>query len=499
MKLDRQSIWFLLNGEPVTLTLENPTQNVLNYLRQERSLTGTKEGCAEGDCGACTVVLGELQDGSLHTRTVNACILFLPVLDGKALFTVEYLRRMSGGSLHPVQQAMVDCHGSQCGFCTPGFIMSLWQSYNEHVGTDSRPDRQQLADQLSGNLCRCTGYKPIFEAGSRMFDLPGSELDESAIIDALSRYSREESIQVQASTPSSSSYAAPRTLEELTQLRSRAPEATLLAGGTDVGLWVNKLIRPVREILYLGSVPELQRMHSDGDSLHIGAGVTLDSAYGEVVRYYPQLGEMEKRFASIPIRNSGTLGGNVANGSPIGDSMPWLMALGAEVELHGTSGPRRLALDALYTGYMRNAMQDDEVLASIIIPLPFQGQVFRSYKLSKRFDSDISAVCAAFELQLDADVIISARIAFGGMAATVQRAAACEQSLQGQTWTEDTLQRATEALATDYTPMSDMRASAAYRQRTAANLLKRFFLETRPDQPLGEHQTSVFTRQELAS
>jgi len=495
MTIEQNSIWFLLNGEAVTVQNQSPTRSVLSFLRQEKGLVGTKEGCAEGDCGACTVVVGELVKGELQTRTVNACILFLPTLDGKALFTVEYLRRMND-ELHPVQQAMVDCHGSQCGFCTPGIVMSLWDKYNEYSESDTRPDRQELADHLSGNLCRCTGYKPILEAGWKMFELPASPLSRQPIIDALSQYSRKDSLQL---NHPEARFDAPRSLPELTSLRATRPEATILAGGTDVGLWVNKLVRPVTDIIYLGNVAELKNTHTEDGQLHIGAGVSLSDAYAQTVEHYPQLLEMEKRFASVPVRNSGTLGGNVANGSPIGDSMPWLIALGAQVQLIGQESQRTLALEALYTGYMQNCMRDDEVIASIIIPLPTEGQQFRTYKLSKRFDSDISAVCAAFNLVLHDGIIRSARIAFGGMAATSQRASACEASLVGRPWTEETLKSAQQALSGDYSPMSDMRASASYRQRTCVNLLQRYYLESRPDKPLDEHQTSVFARAQVSA
>ncbi|MGQ7846760.1 xanthine dehydrogenase small subunit [Granulosicoccus sp. 3-233] len=495
MTNDKHAIRFLLNGETIVVENPNPTRTVLAYLRQEQGLVGTKEGCAEGDCGACTVVIGELVKGELQTRTVNACILFLPTLDGKALFTVEYLRRMNN-ELHPVQQAMVDCHGSQCGFCTPGIVMSLWDKYNEYSGTDTRPDRQELADHLSGNLCRCTGYKPILEAGWKMFDLPASPLSRQPIIDALSQCSRDNSLEL---THADATFNAPRSLQELTTLCSARPEATILAGGTDVGLWVNKLVRPVTDIIYLGNVAELRTMSVDQGHLHIGAGVSLSDAYGQAVEYYPQLLEMEKRFASVPVRNSGTLGGNVANGSPIGDSMPWLMALGAEVQLLGKGRQRTIALEDLYTGYMENSMQEGEIVGAIILPLPVEGQQFRTYKLSKRYDSDISAVCAAFNLVLQDDIITTARIAFGGMAATCQRATTCEASLRGKPWNEETLQAARQALSGDYSPLSDMRASATYRQRTSLNLLQRYFLETRPEEPLDVHRTSVFARTEVTA
>ena len=491
----RRSVRFLLNGEPVELTDVDPTRSVLSLLREELRRTGTKEGCAEGDCGACTVVIGELVEDRLSLRAVNACIQFVPMLDGKALFTVEYLRA-GDGALHPAQQAMVDCHGSQCGFCTPGFVMSLWQNYthNTHVGL--RPDRAELASCLSGNLCRCTGYRPIVDAGLAMYELPAVDFDREGIAAALRGVRSELALTLPHGT---TTYRAPRRLDELLRLRTEHPDATVLAGCTDVGLWVNKQFRELGDILYVGEVDDLKRIERSATGLRIGAGVSLSDAYAALAVQYPELHDMWERFASVPIRNAGTLGGNVANGSPIGDSMPWLIALGARVVLASERGERDMELESLYVDYGRQSRAPDELVVAVEVPLPTPDLRFRTYKLSKRHDSDISAVCAAFALHLAGDRIVAARVAFGGMAATPKRASGCEAALVGRPWTEATVREAMEALREDFTPLDDMRASAGYRSRTAVNLLYRYFLETRPVDPLPPARVGVFTPQEVLS
>ena len=483
-----QAIRFVLNGKVVTADAVEPTTTVLNFLREDLRCTGTKEGCAEGDCGACTVVVGELASNKVALKTVNACIQFVPALDGKALFTVEDLRQPNG-ELHPVQQAMVDCHGSQCGFCTPGFVMSLWALYVEHEAAKTKPTLEQLRSGLTGNLCRCTGYRPILDAGVQMLDLPKVPFDRAALKKQLESIARTESL---AYEHNGRRFFAPKSLGELLELRAAHPQATILAGNTDIGLWVTKQLRDLPEILYIGNVDELRDLHESNGKLRIGAGVSLTDAYGVLARHYPELNEMWERFASPPIRNAGTMGGNVANGSPIGDSMPGLIALGASVTLRNRERSRTLPMEDLYLAYMKKAMAADEILEAIEVPLPTEALRFRTYKLSKRFDSDISAVCAAFAVELDGDRIKRARVAFGGVAATPKRASATERALSGAIWNERTARAAMSALATDYTPLSDMRASADYRRQTAQNLLYRFFLETRPDNPVPAGSASVF-------
>jgi len=467
-----------------------PTQTILQHLREDLRCTGTKEGCAEGDCGACTVVVGSLENGELELKAVNSCIQFTPTLDGKALFTVEDLQ-LPDGRLHPVQQALVECHGSQCGFCTPGFAMSLWSMYLKQEGTP--PSRCQIDDALSGNLCRCTGYRPIIDAAQRMGELPRAEFDRAAVAEQLRALQRGEGMRYAFE---GRSFHAPRTLDELVLLRATHPQALILAGSTDVGLWVTKQMRELNDIIYIGNVAELKAVREEGGWLEIGAGVTLQDAYAAVCRHYPQeLGELWQRFASLPIRNAGTLGGNVANGSPIGDSMPWLIALGARLMLRGAQGTRELALEDFYLGYQQKDLHADEFVAALRVPLPRAGVRFRTYKLAKRFDQDISSVCAAFALTLDGDIVKEARIAFGGMAATPKRAAAAESLLTGRAWSEETLKEAMAALARDYAPLSDMRASSAYRMKTAQNLLRRFWLETRLDNPLPASSVNAFAAQ----
>ncbi|MCS6765978.1 MAG: xanthine dehydrogenase small subunit [Candidatus Protistobacter heckmanni] len=457
-----------------------PTRTILQMVREDFHCRGIKEGCAEGDCGACTVVVGELREGKLEMEAVDACIQFAPTLDGKALFTVEDLKQ-SSGEQHPVQQAMVDCHGSQCGFCTPGFVMSLWALYlkRQHAGETGAPGRADINDVLSGNLCRCTGYRPIIDTAKEMTSLPPVAFDAEGLAAKL------QSLQRGGGTVykhGGRTFFAPRTLSELAALRESHPAARILAGSTDVGLWVTKQMRDLGDILYLGHVAELRAIREADGWLEIGAGANLNEAYAAACRHFgPSLHTLWKRFASMPVRNAGTLGGNVANGPPIGDSMPWLIALGAEIVLRKGETVRSMPLDAFYLDYQKNAMQSGEFVQAVRIPLPEAGSsaklVFATYKLSKRVDQDISAVCAAFALKIENGTVVSARIAYGGMAAIPKRAANAEAALQGKPWDE------AGALAKDYAPLSDMRATAAYRMQGAQNLLTRFWLEHQDGAP----------------
>ncbi|QXL85683.1 xanthine dehydrogenase small subunit [Comamonas sp. NLF-1-9] len=495
---------FYYGGQIVQVDGASTTRTVLDWLREERRQTGTKEGCNEGDCGACTVVLGELDaQGALQLRSVNACIQFLPTLDGKALFTVEDLAALAPpaadgkSTLHPAQQAMVECHGSQCGFCTPGIVMSLWGSYENHMHQGTRPSRQELADTLSGNLCRCTGYRPILDAGQRMFDLPEARLQRQAVVDALQSLQRASALdyaaaRVTAQGARTDHFHAPRTLDELAELREAKPQARLLAGSTDIGLWVNKQFRDVGDLIYVGRVQEMQRVEERGDTLWIGAGAPLEDAWRALVRRAPSLMDVWLRFASVPIRHAGTMGGNVANGSPIGDSAPILMALDASVELRRGKALRTLALTDFYLDYMKNALQEGEFLQAITVPLAAFARQVHGYKISKRFDCDISALCAGMALELDGETVRSVRLAYGGMAGIVKRASAAEAALLGQPWTQERVQAAQQALASDFSPLTDMRASSGYRLQVAQNLLQRLWLQTRPVAPLAPDAASVF-------
>jgi xanthine dehydrogenase small subunit len=470
-----ETVRFVLDGRVVCIDRPAPTMTLLDYLREVAGRRGTKEGCAEGDCGACTVVLGELSSGGLTYRAVNSCIRFLPTVDGKELVTVESLQQPSG-ALHPVQQSMVDHHASQCGFCTPGFVMSLFALYLQR----SQAGREQVLEALAGNLCRCTGYRPIIDAGMRQGDYPEpghwSRADAHAArrLDILERLADGRSAGASLKYPG---YHAPRTLEELSAALVAHPDAVVLAGGTDVGLWVTKQLRELPLLIFLGDVPELAVIEDRPEELWIGAAVTLTDAWPALLRRFPELGEQAARFASPPIRNSATLCGNLANGSPIGDSIPALIALDARIELRKGAAVRRLKLEDFYLGYQQKALDKGEFMTGVAIPAAAPGRRLASFKVSKRIDQDISGVCATFCVLLDGGRVQSARLAYGGMAATASRAHHAERALIEHGWSPAGIEAAGAALANDFKPLSDLRASAAYRLEAAGNLLRRFFLQ----------------------
>ncbi|MDB5931523.1 MAG: molybdopterin dehydrogenase, FAD-binding protein [Polaromonas sp.] len=605
---------FIRRGEPVVLAGVPPERTLLELLREDLGCTGTKEGCGEGDCGACTVVLGEADNGTIRYRAINSCIRLAHSIDGMALWTVEDIAQPDG-TLHPAQQAMVDHHASQCGFCTPGFVMSLfglymvaptlptacsslppegaaapavrqsrpcgpdlqetdapalaaasgslplqgatppeaahlpavqaragglgvaafspegaaapavWQSQSRGPGlqgaasspvacTAPNPISREMAQEaLSGNLCRCTGYRPILDAAQAMGSLAPVYIDEAGLLLKL-----EQLAQTEPAPEADLAYMLPHTLAGLLQARAAHPAAQLVAGCTDVGLWVTKQHRQFATVLDVTRVAELRRIEQHPGHIAIGAAVTLADAFAALVRQWPQLHGFAARFAGLPVRNSGTLGGNVANGSPIGDSMPLLIALGAQIVLMSKRGRREMPLEALYTGYRQNVMAPDEVLAFIKVPksegphprfLPNEKgvetgakgaseaipglapspmkpenqaqrppELLKVYKISKRYDDDISAVCLAVNLRIDNGVVAQASIGAGGVAATPARAVKTEAALTGQPWTLQTVQAAMVALRAEFTPLSDMRASSGYRTEVLGNLLQRYWLES---------------------
>lgn len=462
------AIRFILNGETREVSGLSPTTTVLQYLREHEHLKGTKEGCAEGDCGACTVLLGEVTGNKVEYKAINACIAFLPTLDGRQVVTVEHLKSADGG-LHPVQQAMVECHGSQCGFCTPGFVMSLCALKDNKAEASD----EDIHAAIAGNLCRCTGYRPIVDAARMAGKAKGGKLDSN--VATLKTLQRRKMFRYEAAD---GKFFAPVTVEELADVVNAYPEATLLAGGTDVGLWVTKFHKALPVIIYTANVCELQQIRKTATALEIGAAVTYSKAFEELAAYDDSLQELLSRLGSMQIRNSGTIGGNIANGSPIGDGMPPLIALGAQLMLRSVDGVRTIALEDYFIAYKKQNRKRGEFVEKIIVPRRAKNTPFRVYKISKRFDQDISAVCGAFSLSFKGKMISEARIVFGGMAATPKRAAAMENSLIGKSWTEETITHAMSLLDQDFTPLSDMRASADYRRTMAQNLLYRFFIET---------------------
>jgi len=489
-------IRLVLNGERVDVSGVSPQATLLSWLRETRQLTGTKEGCAEGDCGACTVVVAESRgDGTLAWKPVNACIRLLPSLDGKAVFTVESLRSPSG-ALHPVQQALVECHGSQCGFCTPGFAMSLFGLYKNARA----PSREAADDALSGNLCRCTGYRPILAAAERMGEIdaqacgatgwrgPGVAADGSRIVSAdeqflasqLDALRRDETFVYEGE---GRRWIAPVDADGLAAACAADPDARIVAGATDVGLWITKQHRDLGTLVSTCAARDLALVRAERDAIEIGAAATLADAFDALDGDYPELAEAWQRFASVPIRHAGTLGGNVANGSPIGDSMPALIALGAHVVLRRGGTVRAMPLEDYYLAYQKTARAPGEFVASVRVPRRAGGLALRAYKLSKRRDQDISAVFAAFALVLDGERIVSARIGCGGVAATPKRAVATEATLAGSRWTAAAAEAAARALEAEFTPIDDMRASAAYRRRALGNLMRRLWLETGASAP----------------
>jgi xanthine dehydrogenase small subunit len=471
----RQEIRFLLGYEARSLASVDPTMTVLDYLRQTEGLVGTKEGCNEGDCGACSVVRARLVDGRLRYEAVNSCIQFVGTLDGCQLLTVEHLAG-ADGALHPVQQALVDCHGSQCGFCTPGFVMSLF-ALTRHAET--APDEAKLDDVLAGNLCRCTGYAPIVRAAGRMYELEPRRDEiaarEMETAETLAALADGETVSVGEGTRR---FHAPASLEALAELLEAEPDAVIVAGSTDVGLWVTKEMRRPECVIYVGRIDELAWLEDGPEGLSIGAGVSYSDAAAALARHYPDMGEVIRRLGSVQIRNVGTIGGNVANGSPIGDSPPLLIAAGAVLHLRRGGARRSLPIEDFFIDYGKQDRRPGEFVEKIVVPHPAPDARFRAYKISKRFDQDISAVLGAFSLRITYGIVADARIAYGGMAATPKRARTAEARLIGAPWTEAAARAAMADLERDFAPISDWRASAAYRLRVARNLILRLYIET---------------------
>ena len=459
------TVSFVLDREIIRLDDVDPTATLLDWLRCTARLTGTKEGCAEGDCGACTVLVGEPRgDGeTLDWRALNACILFLPMLHGKALMTVESLSR--GGALNPLQAAMAANGSSQCGFCTPGFVMSLHGRAIGAIGHDL-----SVADVIAGNLCRCTGYGPILAAAEAVGCLERE--DERALLAMLCAIDDGGAI---GGRFGERRWFVPRDVATVAELLDAHPDARIVAGATDVGLWVTKGLRRLDTLIFIGAIAGLGAIEETEAGLTIGAAVTYADAHPALARLDRDFGELVRRLGGLQIRNAATIGGNIANGSPIGDGPPALIALGAELVLCSVSGTRTMPLEDFFLDYGKQDRRSGEFIESIRLPRPRPGTIVHIAKLSRRFDSDISAVCGAFALAVEDGRIASARVAFGGMAATPRRAAQCEAALTGAGFCEATIRVAAEALARDFSPLSDVRGSAGYRLEAATNLLSRLW------------------------
>lgn len=472
---NRNYIQFLLDGEVITERHLDPTMTVLHYLRERKLRTGTKEGCAEGDCGACTVVISELIDGKVQSRAVNACILFIGTLDGKEIRTVESLG--TPDAPHEIQKRVAEKHGSQCGFCTPGIVMSL-----AALQADDLPmNADNINEALAGNLCRCTGYGPLIAAGKNLTK-PSAPLADPQALQAIQNT---DCIHLSAKVHSQAKqFFVPTTLEQLAKFVTDYPNATLLAGGTDIGLWVTKQHKLLDTVIYLGNVAELNTFRETDEAYRIGAGVKYADACHRLGVLYPDMDSVMRRIGGQQIRNLGTIGGNIANGSPIGDMPPMLIAAGADLVLQRGETERTIKLEDFFIDYGKQDLRTGEFVKTIIVPKLGPDQHFFTYKISKRFDSDITAVLMAMSFDKIEGVCHNVRIAYGGMAATPKRASEAEKMLVGQAWSVANVRKAMAALSKDFTPIDDMRASKDYRMQVAQNLLLKSWLEYETRGPL---------------
>jgi xanthine dehydrogenase small subunit len=470
----RHDVRFLLNDREVRLDAVAPQDTLLDFLRIDRRLTGTKEGCAEGDCGACTVLVGRLTDAGLRYEAVNACIRFTASLDGCHVVTIEHLAGPDGG-LHPVQAAMVEHHGSQCGFCTPGIVMALYALWMENPD----PDEDAIETALQGNLCRCTGYAPIIRAaqavarrGSPAADAVTREREAVAARLAALRDGARVEVERDGSRA-----ILPADVDDLATVLEAHPEATVVAGATDVGLWVTKFLRPIAPAVFLGHLEALRRVEIGPEAVEIGAGASYSDCEPMLAEVFPHLEAYWRRIGGWQVRNAGTVGGNIANGSPIGDTPPVLIALGATVRLRHGARRREMPLEDFFIAYGKQDRAPGEFVEAIAVPRPAPGSLHAAYKISKRRDEDISSVAAGFAVTVEGGTITAARIAFGGMAATPKRASHAEAALVGRAFCEASLIAAAAELPRDFTPLSDWRASAEYRMAVARNLFRRFHLD----------------------
>jgi xanthine dehydrogenase small subunit len=477
----QQTISFVLDGKIQTVDFQKdytPTTTVLNYLRANPCHKGVKEGCAEGDCGACTVAVGELTHDKIEYKAIDSCLVFLPMIHGKQLITVENLsqKKNAENELHPVQQAMVDCNGSQCGYCTPGIIMSMFALYKN----ENNPVKETIEDALTGNLCRCTGYKPIIEATAKSCVHDGFDQftnDEKQIVDLLLQI-RNESNSVEIINEKQK-YFQPKTKAEALELRNKKQNSILINGATDVALRVTKRHELLEEIIDLSNIDELKKCTKTEYLIKFGAGMNLEEVKTISKNELPALYETLAVFGSKQIRSLATFGGNVGSGSPIGDTLPTLMAYNAEIKLQSVDGERRINMNNYILGYRKTERQPNEIITKIIIPKPAPNTTVKFYKVSKRKDLDISTVSAGFSLTLKNNIVEAITLAYGGMAAVTKRAAKAEQHLVGKKWDRIFIEQAMELIAEEFTPISDARSGAEFRTLASKNLLLKFWSETK--------------------
>ena len=462
---------FIYRNKIVEINNPDPNETILNYVRTKLKKTGTKEGCAEGGCGACTVVLGELKKNNINYKAINSCIAFVPSLEGKQLILVEDL--ISKDELHPVQKAMVNYHGSQCGFCTPGFVMSLFAMYKSY----SSYKENIIKDSIQGNLCRCTGYKPIIDAAKSLNKKNKSDhfSRNKKIIITLLKKIKQRSITIYSNNKK---YFAPTTVYELKKILKQHPNSKLLSGGTDVSLIVTKERKDLDSLIYINSIDELNYIKKNNNYIEVGATTPLINFESIIKRYFPDFAQILKRYGSVQIRNVCTIAGNIATASPIGDTLPLLLSLDSQIIIKDKSKTKILPLNGFFINYRKTKLKKGQFIHSIRIPL-LPKNIFKAYKISKRIDDDISSICASFNIELKNNKIKKIKIAYGGMANIPQRAISCEKILLNSSMSDNIISKAKKSLEKDFKPITDARASKKYRMEVAKNLLEKCFLEVK--------------------
>jgi len=468
--MSSNKIKFVWENRVHSINNPDPNETLLNYVRLKLKKTGTKEGCAEGGCGACTVVLGELENNKIIYKAINSCISFVPSLEGKQLILVEDLASKNG-KLHPIQDAMIKYHGSQCGFCTPGFVMSLFAMYKNF----STYNDENIQDSISGNLCRCTGYRPIVDAAKSLNNVSRSDQFYKNIKKTSNLLKKIHSENLSLKNRNKK-YFSPKNLNELKKIIKDNPNSTFLSGGTDLSLNVTKERKEINNIISLNSIKELKFIKEKNGNIEVGASTSLKEFELFIKKYYPDFNSILKRYGSVQIRNVGTIAGNIATASPIGDTLPLLLSLDAKIVLQKKSNKTVLPLNRFFISYRKTRLKKGQFIYSIIIPI-FKKNIFKAYKISKRVDDDISSVCASFNLEIVNKKIKNVKIAYGGMAPIPKRAINCEKTLVNLSLSEESFNKAIKKLEKDFAPIDDMRASKNYRMEIAKNLLMKCFLE----------------------